>query len=600
MRMRSLRLATALVVIGCLVLPTGCASLPDSSAPQALGTLDRQPTSADPAPPITGREPDRLLQDFFQATADPTNRHQAARQYLSPAANVRWDDSAGITIVDTPNTLRESRTDTTASYVVRARKIGELVADGSYRATEGTFETKIEMVKVDGEWRVDELPGGVVVEQSAFGKAYKRFSLFFPNAAGNAMVPDLRWVSERKDTLTQRLLGLLSEGPQPALGPAVRNPMADPVALRGPVTKANGEPAGVGIGAGGVQIDFAGAANLDPKAKELLAAQVVLTLSGAEIIGPYMLNAEGKPLDERKAVTGWNRSDVEQFSPEVLARNKIGLHAIRDGALVKVAESGIVPAPGFFGSTRTLQSVALTPDGNLVAAVADSGRPEPEPARTLIIGTYDGTGFPVATGGSISRPSWTADGGSVWAVVDGDKVIRAVNDRATGNVSREDVDISGLFTSQVAGADPPRTPITELRISRTGARAAIIAGGRIYVAVVVRQADGKYALTAPLPIAPGLSTSVVSVDWLSGDTLVIAREGNVVPVRTVQVDGSGLSELTSRNLTPPVRLVSASPEHQYVADSRAVLELASNAEDGERYWREVPGLGGNAVPVLPG
>ncbi|MFI6868744.1 MtrAB system accessory lipoprotein LpqB [Nocardia sp. NPDC050406] len=600
------RLGQLAALLGCLTVLVGCAQLPDSSAPQALGTLDRQPTSTDPLPPISGREPEALLQDFVQATADPANRHQAARQFLTPAAAVNWDDAASMTIVEKPDTLRESRTDDTATYVVRTRKIGELESDGSYRVLEGTLEDKVKLVKVDGEWRIDDLPTGVLVERTAFNKSYQRHSLYFSNQAGSVMVPDLRWISAPKDQLTQKLLGLITEGPQPAIGPAVKNLLSGPVTLRGPVTKASGDSDNVGVGAGGVLIDFSGASALDSRARELLAAQVVLTLSDAEIFGPYILLADGKPLDDRFAVNGYTRQDVEALSPAGVAHNSIGLHAVRDGSLVRVTDSGVVPAPGFFGSTHTLQSVGLSPDGQVVAAVADSGRPEPEPGRTLIIGTYDGTGFPVATGGMISRPSWTSDGTSAWAVVDGERVIRAVHDRNSGNVSVQDVDITEL-TAPATNPNStltPRLPITELRISPTGARAALIAGGKVYLAVVTPRPDGRYALTSPLPIAPDLSTPAVSLDWFTHntemDSIMIAREGTVDPIVRVPIDGSSLSSLTSQNLTPPLRVVAASSDRQYVADARDVMELTSSAEGGERYWRVVPGLGSNAVPVLPG
>jgi hypothetical protein len=143
-------------------------------------------------------------------------------------------------------------------------------------------------------------------------------------------------------------------------------------------------------------------------------------------------------------------------------------------------------------------------------------------------------------------------------------------------------------------------PITELRISRTGARAAMIIGGKVYVAVVVPRGDGKYALTSPQPVAVSLSTPAVSADWLGADTLIVAREGSVDPVQSVVIDGSQPNPFTSRNLTTPVRVVSASPDEQYVADSRAVMQLQSVEPNTERFWREVQGLGANAMPVLPG
>ncbi|MEV0295125.1 MtrAB system accessory lipoprotein LpqB [Nocardia sp. NPDC050710] len=599
-RPRSTRLSrtTALgAVVLAMTLFTGCASLPESSAPQALGTINREPAAEGPLPPAKGRDPGLLLRDFLQATADPSNRHLAARQYMTQSAAAQWDDTTGTVIVDRPDTLLESRSADTSTYRIRAQKVAELAPDGAYRAIEGPpLEYKIEMSKVDGEWRIDDLPDGVVMDKTAFAKSYRRNVLYFVNPTGNALIPDLRWISSAKNQLTQRLLSLLGEGSQPALARVVRNGLAAPVALRGPITKANGDPDEVGVGLGGVRIDFAGAAGLAPRDRELLAAQVVLTLARADILGPYMLLADGKPLDERFAANGWSVADVEQFSPEVNAQNKTGLHALREGALVQVGVDGITQAPGYFGAVNNLQSASLSPDGQFVAAVADAGRPAPEPPRTLMVGSYGGNQFPVAEGTTISRPSWTMDGSAAWAAIDGERVIRVVNDRATNTVSLQDVDISGL----TAGSNAPRLPITEVRISRAGVRAVLIADGKVYVAVVTRQPDGKYALTSPLPVAVDVSTPAVSVNWIGGDTIFIAFQGDVDPVRTVQIDGSGLMPLTGRNLTTPVRLVSVSPEHQYVADSRAVLELTGNPDGGEPYWREVPGLGATAVPVLPG
>ncbi|MFF0528816.1 MtrAB system accessory lipoprotein LpqB [Nocardia amikacinitolerans] len=594
----SSRLAAVAVLVTALLAISGCASLPESSAPQALGTLNREPTSDGPPPPIQGRDPDLLLRDFLQATADPTNRHLAARQYMTPSASAQWEDGASTTIVEKPDTLRESRSGDKATYVIRAQKVGELAPDGAYRAVEGMVENKIEMSRVDGEWRIDELPDGVVMDRTAFNKSYRRYVLYFVEPGGASVVPDLRWISVSKNQLTQRLLTLLTEGPQPELGSIVRNQLAQPVALRGPITKANGDPDEVGIGLGGVRVDFAGAGGLSPRDRELLAAQVVLTLAGADVLGPYMLLADGKPLDDRFTANGWSVADVEQFSPELYAQNRIGLHALRGGALAQVNERGVVNAPGYFGTVNNLQSVALSPDGQLVAAVAANGRPAPEPPRTLMVGTYGGNAFPVAEGTTISRPSWVADGGAAWAVIDGGRVIRAVNDRGTGNVSVQEVDTSALTES--ASEPNFRGPITELRISRTGVRAALIADGKVYVAVVERRPDGKYALTSPLPLAVDLSTRALSLDWLGGEALMVAREGNVEPVFTVSIDGSERYPLTSQNLTAPVRVVAASPTTQYVADSRGVLELTNNQTSELRYWTEIPGLGSDTAPVLPG
>lgn len=592
------QLVVAAAVIG-LAATGGCANLPDSSQPQALGTINQEPTAEGPPAPTQGRDPDLLLRDFLQATADPADGHLAARQYMTPAASTQWNDADSTVIVERADTLRESRTENEATYVLRARKVGELSADGSYHAVDGIIENKIEMTRVDGEWRIDELPDGVVMEYSAFTQSYRRHALYFVTADGQHVAPDLRWVAGRPDELAQQLVTKLISGPQPYIAPVVRNYLAPPVAVRGTVTKANGDPVGVGVGLGGVRIDFTGIGELNPRDRELFAAQVVLTLAGADVLGPYMLLDDGRPLDERFAGNGWSLDDLGPLADSVQPDALIGLHALREGKLVKVEDNRApAPAPGYFGEVQNLQSVGLSPDGKLVAAVADAGRQPPQPQRTLMVGSYGGNAFPVAEGGAITRPSWTADGSAAWAVIDGNRVIRAVTNRDTGTVSVQEVDTAQLFAPD--SGPTFELPITELRISRNGVGAVLIADGKVYVAMVLRRPDGTFALTAPRQIAMELSTAATSVDWFSDDTVILATAGNVDPVRTVKIDGSGMASLGGRNLTPPVRQVTASIERQYVADSRAVLEFTRTPEGGDPYWREVPGLGADAVPVLPG
>ncbi|WP_280397136.1 MtrAB system accessory lipoprotein LpqB [Nocardia carnea] len=596
---RWLRLVTALAAVAGIVAAAGCANLPDASQPQALGTIDQEPTEEGPPAPTKNRDPDLLLRDFLQATADPADGHLAARQYMTPAASTQWNDEGSHVIVERADTLRESRSENQATYVLRAREVGELAEDGSYHVSDGIIEHKIEMTRVDGEWRIDELPDGVVMDYSAFTQSYRRHALYFVTADGRHVAPDLRWVSVRPDDLTRRLIDMLIAGPQPYIAPVVRNYLSSPVAVRGAITKANGDPVGVGVGLGGVRIDFSGLGELSPRDRELFAAQVVLTLSAADVLGPYILLADGRPLDDRFADGGWSVTDLGAVAESVRPEAPLPLHALRDGALVEVeANRGPKPAPGYFGTTQNLQSVGLSADGKRVAAVADAGREPPQPQRTLMVGSYGGDAFPVDEGGSITRPSWTADGNAAWAVIDGNRVIRAVTNGETGTVSVQGVDTGQLFEGEPTS--PFEAPITELRISRNGVTAALIADGKVYIAMVLSRPDGTFALTAPRQIALELPTTATALDWYSDDTIILAGSGTVDPVRTVKIDGSGMSSLGGRNLTPPVRQVTASVERQYVADSRAVLELTRTPEGGDPYWREVPGLGADAVPVLPG
>ncbi len=154
--------------LSALLLTGACASLPASSSPQAIGTLATVAPGTPVAPPASGREPDLLVRDFVKASTEPANRHLAARQYLTPEMSAKWDDAASAIIVDKVDTLSESRTDQEAIYTIRVNKVGRLEAGGIYVPEDGSYEAKMTLTLVDGEWRISDLPSGVIMERAAF------------------------------------------------------------------------------------------------------------------------------------------------------------------------------------------------------------------------------------------------------------------------------------------------------------------------------------------------------------------------------------------------------------------------------------------------
>lgn len=66
------------------VVLAGCAGVPSSSSPQAIGTVDRPAPPSLPKP-TPGMDPDVLLREFLKATADPrtgTWRHASSSPNL--------------------------------------------------------------------------------------------------------------------------------------------------------------------------------------------------------------------------------------------------------------------------------------------------------------------------------------------------------------------------------------------------------------------------------------------------------------------------------------------------------------------------------------
>ena len=74
------------LLVGVMVLLSGCAGVPSSSAPQAIGTVER-PAPKQLPEPNSSMDPDQTLREFLKATADPADRHAAARQFLTDSAS---------------------------------------------------------------------------------------------------------------------------------------------------------------------------------------------------------------------------------------------------------------------------------------------------------------------------------------------------------------------------------------------------------------------------------------------------------------------------------------------------------------------------------
>ncbi|MGB0972422.1 MAG: GerMN domain-containing protein, partial [Mycobacterium sp.] len=274
-----------------MVALVGCAGVPRSSSPQAIGTVNRPEPSSLPKP-TPGMDPDVLLREFLKATGDPANRHLAARQFLTESASDGWDDAGSALLIDNV-VFVETRTTDRVSVSMRADILGSLSDIGVFETGEGALPDPgpIELVKTSDGWRIDSLPNGVFLDWEQFQSTYKRSTLYFADPTGKTVVPDPRYVAvSSPDQLATELVSKLIAGPRPEMVKTVRNLLEPPLTLRGPVTRADGGKAGVGRGYGGARIDLDNLSTTDPHSRQLLAAQIIWTLSRADINGPYVIN----------------------------------------------------------------------------------------------------------------------------------------------------------------------------------------------------------------------------------------------------------------------------------------------------------------------
>ena len=265
----------------------GCAGVPSSSAPQAVGTVDR-PAPRNLPTPSPGMDPDLLLREFLKATADPANRHLAARQFLTESASRSWDDAGSALLIDRVVFVETRGTDR-VSVTMHADILGSLSDVGVFETGEGALPDPgpIELVKTTGGWRIDKLPNGVFLDWQQFQSTYKRDTLYFVDPTGKTVVPDPRYVAvSDSDQLATELVSKLVSGQRPEMANTVRNLLGPPLRLRGPVTRADGGKTGVGRGYGGARIDLENLSTTDLNSRQLLAAQLIWTLSRAGVNGP--------------------------------------------------------------------------------------------------------------------------------------------------------------------------------------------------------------------------------------------------------------------------------------------------------------------------
>ncbi|WP_099020352.1 MtrAB system accessory lipoprotein LpqB [Mycolicibacterium palauense] len=582
----------------CLLLPvlvavlSGCAGVPDSSAPQALGTVERPapPSLPEPTP---GMDPDVLLREFLKATADPANRHLAARQFLTDSASQSWDDAGSALLIDQV-VFVETRGADKVSVTMKADILGSLSDIGVFETGDGPLPDPgpIELIKTSDGWRIDKLPNGVFLDWQQFQETYKRHTLYFVDPTGTTMVPDPRYVAvSDPDQLATELVSKLIAGPRPEMANTVQNMLGQPLRLRGPVTRADGGKTGVGRGYGGARVELENLSTTDPHSRTLLAAQIIWTLARADIKGPYVIEVDGAALDDRFA-DGWSTSDVAATDPGAARGASAGLHALIGGQLMFLDGQTSSRVPGSFGTLPDQKAAALSRDGHQAAAVVTQRPGAPDMTSALWIGPLGRAAIEATDGRSLSRPTWALDD-AVWVVVDGNNVLRVFQEAATGQPASIPVDSTAVST-KFPGA------IGELQLSRDGTRAALVIEGRVVLAGVEQTQGGEFALTYPRRLGYGLGSSVVSLSWRTGDDMVVTRNDPAHPVSYVNLDGVN-SDGPAENLITPVTTVAANPSTVYVADQRGIKQLSGTGAEDDQTWDQVrPFMVAGAVPVLPG
>ena len=557
----------AAVAAASLVL-VGCSTLPSASDPQVLRSFAPEP-EVDPAVgPTPGQEADLLVREFYSASAIPSSDYSAARSFLAPEAAENWNPEESMRIVDVIElTSQNTQSSDQRAFTVRGTVIGSLASGGSYVPENSGYETTIRMEQVDGEWRITDLPDGVVFERTELRNRYQPLPVYFYRQTGSVLVTDRRWLFGNQSSLDAQLITLLLEGPSERLAPATTTVVPEDATF-------------VGIEDG--TYNFAGMQSMSADDRVRFAAELVWTLSHAGIQEPYSVSADGAPLVE--GMETMTTDDFAEYNPRVASNTVAPLYALNEGNILQVSGNTAEPIEGPLGDSGNLESADISADG-VIAAVRRNGEDESE----LLFGDIDGAIETPLSADTISRPTFENAGQAAWAVVGGDAVMRMVRSPQTGEVTTARVDTSEL--------EDYGDEISVIRLSNSGAQAAMIIGGDVYVGVVERLQTGDFRLTNVYNPATELNGTALSLDWQADGSLAVGTSMQETPVWRVEQDGSAVSALPSGNISIPVVSIAASPSTLYITDYHATLQLPVEGES--TYWREVPGLQGmRSAPIV--
>ncbi|WP_433408107.1 LpqB family beta-propeller domain-containing protein [Saccharomonospora azurea] len=558
--MRRRTTAAVLAVFLCLVTVAGCAAIPTESQPKAIPQQNAgQPTQEIPEPEL-GLDPLSVVREYVRNSVQPANDHAASRAYLSGPLRETWTPDTSLRVVkDDFGTVYAPEDAQPADpnervVALRGVEVGRLAADNSFIAGVDEYRTPVRVRKqADGEWRIVDPPDGIVITETDFDTAYQQVPVYFFAPDSTALVSDLRYVVARPQSgLPARVVDLLLSGPSDGLAEAVRNPIGDAATLDSNVTLSND---------GALVVPLTGLGDEAVHERELMAAQVVRSLQHVTTSRVKLLS-DGTPLVPGH--TEWRPSDLPAYDTLSSPNAELpGLMTV-NGRIRSLGSGAPIDGPAGTGALKVI-SAAQAINGHQLAVVVSDGD-----GVRLQVGDYGAIGQEVdLSGAQMTRPTWRPPGGTdeksteVWTVVDGKQVTRVQQD-ANGQWVTQAVNAAEL-------AEAGR--ITALRLSRDGARAALVIEGRLVVAAVVRNASGA-TLRAPRVLQEDRLTSVVDVDWIDHDTLVVATSSDRVPVAKVSVDGFQLDQYNTSNLTPPMRSITAAPGRPIVVADKTGLWTA--------------------------
>jgi Lipoprotein LpqB beta-propeller domain/Sporulation and spore germination len=567
-------------VAGCIGMPSNGPAQEFSASPQSSGQ-DGNLIGSVPLGPQSGDDPAAIVQGFLTA-ADSFPLYSVAQEYLTGRAVQAWKPGFAVTVFSklngpdvaptpkpSPSSSPQAKVEVTGTVQATFNGTGQYVS--ALAPGPASTQYDFDLVKVNGQWRIDNPPNYRMLLVGDFPYFYKAQDLYFFDPQDQVLVPDSVFVPLGA-TVAQLLTDLvdsLTAGPKtPWLSNATDTELPVHVGVQQVLNDGST-----------VTVNLTVPKTVKPAARqlELFAAQLVWTLVGPPTTGPssissVVLELNGQPWtpptppcpDGRLPGQVQTPGAYECFDPypsspstfyyvdrgQSWARcgaETLGLSGSIGSALPLVGHTGAFTSQSCLAgqSVREASSAlpavqpaslpavtmaAVSPDGSYLAIVT-AGK------GYLYVGKLSGQAAPFSaaqprlTGGDVTSLSWdrnnnlwVTQGGTIYELPSAGKPVQVSFPEAVTDLAVAPDGVRLAFIAQVAGS----SPVLYL--------AAI--GGGPPEGVELGSPTAHQAIRVAAAIGPGL-THPASVAWYDADDLLVVNDagstGNTL--MEVPVDG---------------------------------------------------------------
>ncbi|MFD2759158.1 LpqB family beta-propeller domain-containing protein [Gulosibacter faecalis] len=505
-----------------LVSLAACASIPTSGSVEQ-GSIEEEQESQGlryyPSEPSEGASREEIVQGFIDAGTGMQNNFATARQYLTDEAADSWKPAEQVLITSGQVSMR---TDSDNAITVTVPVTGTVDAHGNYEEVLSSSNETLDfqLSQVSGEWRISDVPDGIVLLRQSFTDLFQATSLTFFDSEQQYTVPDLRWFPNT-DALADRVVEELLRGPSDWLypGEAVTSAFPGSTTLISSVNVVEGQAI----------VNLSGDASAAASASDLslMRLQLERSLTAIDEITSVELRVNGARID-----ASLPSGDTVTTSPQV---NSLPL-VFQDGSL------------GYLNSD-TLSPPAGAENVNAVAGEIDPIRGALSASRqTVTMLTEDGTY--AMRYDDTEATLIDSRGGQVEPALDNWDWVWTQSTTQTG-----------LYVSKIGEGSIFEIPLPEgvapdfisHQISRDGTRLAVLFEGdegvTLAVMPIIRDGGEPMALGDPILVEmPGTDDVANDLAWVDSSSIaMLVDDGDgTTEVRLYRVGG----ELTSLGSIP--------------------------------------------------